>query len=93
MTNIDDIKKASEKYFKEGHRNFTEIAKYVHEDLQIDSTVSSKTRLYKDDKLVFIGDGIKKQDLMRRVVNEKITNCIFIAPVSKKELIKYLNIY
>ena len=37
MTDVDEIKKASEKYFKEGHRNFTEIAKYVHEDLQIDS--------------------------------------------------------
>lgn len=37
---------------------------YEHEDLQIDSTVSSKTRLYKDDKLVFIGDGFKAITMM-----------------------------
>ena len=37
---------------------------YEHEDLQIDSTVSSKTRLYKDDKLVFIGDGYKAITMM-----------------------------
>ena len=39
---------------------------YEHEDLQIDSTVSSKTRLYKDDKLVFIGDGYKAITMLIR---------------------------
>jgi len=33
---LEQIKEASLKYIKEGHRNFTQIARYVHEDLDID---------------------------------------------------------
>lgn len=36
MINHDQIKSLAEKYFKEGHRNYTQIARYIHEDLQID---------------------------------------------------------
>ena len=49
---------------------------YKHEDLQIDSTVSSKTKLYKDDKLVFIGDGYKAITMM-------ISNCKNPEPVKQ----------
>lgn len=33
------IKSLAKKYFKEGHRNFTEIARYIHEDLEIDQSI------------------------------------------------------
>ena len=32
---------------------------YRHENMEIDLTTSSKTRLYADDKLIFMGDGYK----------------------------------
>ena len=47
MTNSDEIKKIAEEYFKQGYRNFTEIAKKVHEDLEIDPeerTIESSRR-------------------------------------------------
>lgn len=38
---LTQIKSLAEKYFKEGHRNFTEIARYIHEDLEIDESVKT----------------------------------------------------
>jgi hypothetical protein len=32
---------------------------YRHENMEIDLTTSSKTRLYADNKLIFMGDGYK----------------------------------
>lgn len=47
MTDIKEIKKLAEDYYKQGHRGFTDIAKLIHEDLQIDpneKTVESTRR-------------------------------------------------
>ena len=32
---------------------------FKHEDMLMDMSISSRTKLYKDDKLLFIGDGYK----------------------------------
>ncbi len=37
---------------------------FKHEDMLIDMSISSKTKLYKDDKLLFIGDGYKAITIM-----------------------------
>lgn len=37
---------------------------FQHEDLKIDLTESSKTKLYKNDLLLFIGDGYKAISMM-----------------------------
>jgi glycosyltransferase involved in cell wall biosynthesis len=42
-------------------------------------------------KLVFIGDGMLKEKLVARAKNENLSNCIFLDPVPKNELIKYLH--
>ena len=37
---------------------------FKHENMVMDMTMASKTRLYKDDKLVFMGDGYKAITIM-----------------------------
>ena len=37
---------------------------FKHEDMLMDMSVSSKTKLYKNDKLLFIGDGYKAISIM-----------------------------
>ena len=37
---------------------------FKHEDMLMDMSISSKTKLYKDDKLLFIGDGYKAISMM-----------------------------
>ena len=37
---------------------------FKHEDMLMDSSISSRTKLYKGDKLVFIGDGYKAITMM-----------------------------
>ena len=37
---------------------------FKHENMVMDMTISSKTRLYKDDKLIFMGDGYKAISIM-----------------------------
>ena len=47
MINHDEINSLALNYYKEGHTNFTQIAKYIHEDLEIDPkerTVESTRR-------------------------------------------------
>ena len=54
--------------------------KFKHEDMLMDMTVSSKTKLYKDDILLFIGDGYKAISIMlnnsknQQPVREKFHN-------------------
>jgi len=48
MISNEELNSLALKYYKEGHSNFTQIARYVHEDLDIDSkerTVESTRRL------------------------------------------------
>lgn len=35
---LNEIKSLAETYFKQGHRNFTDIARHIHEDLDIDES-------------------------------------------------------
>jgi len=37
---------------------------FKHENMIMDMTISSKTKLYKDDKLIFMGDGYKAITIM-----------------------------
>ena len=37
---------------------------FKHEDMLMDMSISSRTKLYKDDKLLFIGDGYKAINIM-----------------------------
>jgi glycosyltransferase involved in cell wall biosynthesis len=47
---------------------------------------------YKDViKLVFVGDGMKKEGLVNRARNEGLSNCVFVEQVTKKELLKLLH--
>lgn len=49
-------------------------------------------RGYEDKiKLLFIGDGIKKDQLVKRKNDEKLDNCIFLDPVAKTDILKYLH--
>ncbi len=41
-------------------------------------------------KLVFIGDGKLKPELVKYAQDSGLDNCIFLEPVAKKELVKYL---
>jgi len=43
-----------------------------------------------DIKIVLIGDGKLKQNLIERAIKENLDNVVFIDPVPKKELLKYL---
>jgi glycosyltransferase involved in cell wall biosynthesis len=49
-----------------------------------------KTAYAEKIKLVFVGDGIKKAELVARKEKEGLDNCIFVDPVPKKDLIRIL---
>ena len=42
------------------------MSTFKHESMVMDMTLSSKTRLYKDDKLIFMGDGYKAITMLIR---------------------------
>jgi len=44
---------------------------FNHEDIQLDSTISSKAKLYKAGKLLFIGDGYKAITMMINIAQDK----------------------
>ena len=50
---------------------------FKHEDMILDTTISSKSKLYKNDKLLFIGDGYKAITMM-------LNNCKDPNPVKDK---------
>jgi glycosyltransferase involved in cell wall biosynthesis len=49
-----------------------------------------KRRGREDIKLVLIGDGKSKADLVRQAAEKQLTNCIFMGLVPKTELVRYL---
>ena len=49
-----------------------------------------KRQGFKKVKIVFIGDGKLKPELIKYTQNNGLDNCIFLDPVSKIELVKYL---
>jgi len=44
---------------------------FQHEDIELDSTISSKARLYKGGKLLFMGDGYKAITMMLQIAQDK----------------------
>jgi len=40
------------------------MSMFKHENMIMDMSISSKTKLYKDDKLIFMGDGYKAISIM-----------------------------
>lgn len=55
-------------------------------DAVLDGAKVLKQRGRNDIKMVFIGNGMKKQDLITRANNEGLDNCLFFPPVPKKKL-------
>ena len=53
------------------------MSTFKHESMVMDMTLSSKTRLYKDDKLIFMGDGYK-------AISIKLNNSKNQEPVREK---------
>jgi len=61
-------------------------------DAALNAAAVLKQKGYEDKiKLVFIGDGIKKDELVERTKKEQLNNCLFLDPVPKNELIKYMH--
>ncbi len=60
-------------------------------DAVLDAAVDLLERERSDIKLVFIGDGDKKQDLVARKKREGLDNCLFLEPVPLAELASLLN--
>lgn len=57
----------------------------------LDTAIVLKKRSRNDIKLVFIGDGKLKQQLVGRSTVEHLDNCIFIDPMPKIELAEIMN--
>ena len=55
-------------------------------DAVLDAAVVLQERKRNDIKFLFIGDGMLKPHLEKRVQDESLTNCHFMAPVPKKVL-------
>jgi glycosyltransferase involved in cell wall biosynthesis len=56
----------------------------------LDAAEELKRRGRGDIKLVFIGDGKSKADLVRQAAEKQLTNCVFMGLVPKTELVRYL---
>ncbi len=59
-------------------------------DAAIDAAILLKQKKAENIKLVFIGDGKMKAELQQRANSAELDNCIFLSPVPKKDLVKYL---
>lgn len=55
-------------------------------DAVLDAAKELKARARQDIKLVFIGDGKEKPNLVRRVAEEELSNCLFLDPIPKERL-------
>jgi glycosyltransferase involved in cell wall biosynthesis len=55
-------------------------------DAVLDAAAELQKRGRDDIKLVFIGDGMKKAQLVERAENQTLSNCVFIDPMPKIEL-------
>lgn len=56
----------------------------------LDAAAVLKSDGHNQIKIVFVGDGSEKQDLMDRATREELTNCEFVAPMPKRDLVDYL---
>ena len=59
-------------------------------DAVLDAAKVLKIRARYDIKIVFIGDGKLKPNLVRRAVEEGLDNCLFLDPIPKNQLNAYL---
>ncbi len=60
-------------------------------DAALNAAIVLKEKGYEDRiKLVFIGDGAKKDELVLHAKNKKLGNCLFLDSVPKTELINYM---
>jgi glycosyltransferase involved in cell wall biosynthesis len=57
----------------------------------LDAAAVLQKRGRSDIKLVFIGDGKLKPELVKRASTEKLTNCLFFEPMPKKDLSKVVS--
>ena len=55
-------------------------------DAVLDAALELKRRNRKDIRLVFMGEGMLKQKLRERADRDGLDNCLFLKPVSKREL-------
>ena len=55
-------------------------------DAVVDAAAELERRRRNDIALLFIGDGMMKPSLVRRVQQESLKNCVFIDPIPKSEL-------
>ena len=51
---------------------------FRHENMELDLTTSSKAKLYKDGKLLFIGDGYTQSELDNKYLNDVNTNVNYL---------------
>ncbi len=61
-------------------------------DAVLDAAAILKKRGREDIKLLFVGDGMKKQELVARAQSDGLTNCIFQAPMPKRDLVALLKV-
>jgi glycosyltransferase involved in cell wall biosynthesis len=59
-------------------------------DAVLDAAKVLKEKGRKDIRLVFIGDGKLKPELVARAEREGLVNCLFLDPVNKRQLTAYL---
>jgi glycosyltransferase involved in cell wall biosynthesis len=59
-------------------------------DAVLDAAAELKRQGRGDIKFVFIGDGMKKAHLVERAANEALENCLFLDPVPKLELTRWV---
>lgn len=57
----------------------------------LDAAAVLKSRAENKIKIVFVGDGKKKKELVKRAKDEQLDNCIFLNKVSKMELGKIMD--
>lgn len=96
-TNYEEIPEAHKQFFKEKKDKF--VVGYfgghaLSNALDWSLDVAKEMQNDKDVIFVFVGDGVERKRLMKRVIEESIENSFFLPPVSKKAipgLLKYFD--
>jgi len=66
------------------------MSMFKHENMIMDMSISSKTKLYKDDKLIFMGDGYKAISIMiKNSKNKEPVKDKFHAQLTMREKPKF----
>jgi glycosyltransferase involved in cell wall biosynthesis len=59
-------------------------------DAVLDAAAVLARRGREDIRLVFVGDGLRKADLVARARREALANCIFLEPLAKRDLAAFM---